>query len=250
MEVRLSAPDWCFFRPGMEPDHYYQTLRTHGYAAVEMVAAERFQAARSAGLEILDLAAPGMMKGLNRREHHAKLLPQIVETLQLASEHAIPAVIVFSGNRDGQEDSTGLSNVCDALAKLLPEAEKLGVEMWFEMLCQQDHEDYQADHASYGFELCQRLASDWLKVLYDVYHMSQMGEDVATDITDRLSDVAHIHLADLPRRRCPRSDERVAFHAIRDRVMQAGYDGLWGMEFLPGAAPLEDARDAADYFRS
>ena len=88
MTLRLSAADWCFFRPGMDPATYYRDLRSYGYDAVEMVPDERFAAARDAGLEILNLAGPGMMEGLNRREHHAKLVPEIRAALQQASDNS------------------------------------------------------------------------------------------------------------------------------------------------------------------
>ena len=250
MTLRLSAPDWCFFRPGMTPRDYYETLRGFGYEGVEMVDPARFADARAAGLEILNLGAPGMMEGLNREEHHAELLPGIREVMQTASENHIGAVILFSGNRAGQDDAVGLGNVARGIEALLPDAERLGVELWFEMLCQRDHPDYQADHAGYGFELRRRVASDRLRLLYDVYHMSQMGEDVREQVASNRDDIAHIHLADLPDRSCLRDDEQVAFHEIRDAALGAGYAGYFGMEFIPRAGGLDEAREAAEHFRS
>jgi DNA polymerase-4 len=52
-------------------------------------------------LRILNMAGPGMTRGLNRREHHAELLPAIRDAIAHAAAHNIPMVIVFSGNRDG-----------------------------------------------------------------------------------------------------------------------------------------------------
>ena len=57
--MRLSAPDWCFVRDGVDPVGYYRALRELGFSAVEMVDPSRWQAARDAGLAILNLSGPG-----------------------------------------------------------------------------------------------------------------------------------------------------------------------------------------------
>lgn len=247
--MKLSAPDWCFFRPGMEPADYYAQLRSLGIGAVEMVPEERFAAARSAGLEVLDLAGPGMAEGLNRSEHHDELVPAIQEVVQCASENSVPAVIVFSGNRDGQPDAEGLAQVALGLEKLLPGAEALGVELWFEMLCARDHPDYQADHAAYGFELHRRMGSPALKILYDVYHMAQMGEDYMADLAGNRDSVAHVHLADLPKRGCPASEVRIPFRSVMRDFTAGGYNGWFGLEFLPKGDPLADLERAVAHLR-
>jgi hydroxypyruvate isomerase len=234
----------------MEAADYYARVRSLGIGAVEMVPEERFAPARDAGLEILNLAAPGMMEGLNRRENHDALVPEILSVARLASENGIPAVIVFSGNRDGQADDRGLELVVEGLERILPEVESLGVELWFEMLCARDHPDYQADRSAYGFELHRRVDSPAMKILYDVYHMTQMGEDVAADLSARLDCVAHIHLADLPKRGCPASDDRIAFRPLLGAVVDAGYSGWFGLEFLPAGDPLEDLARAAAHVSS
>lgn len=246
-DLKLSAPDWCFFRPGVAPADYYARVRALGVGAVEMVPEERFAAARAAGLEILNLAAPGMMEGLNRRERHDELIPQIQAVVEQAAEHGIPAVIVFSGNREGQPDAEGLSQVALGLEKLLSVAEARGVCLWFEMLCARDHPDYQADRAAYGFELHRRVGSPALRLLYDVYHMAQMGEDFAADLAAHRDAIAHVHLADLPKRGCPASDERIPFRSLVRGFQEAGYAGWFGLEFLPRGEPLADLERAVSH---
>lgn len=242
--MKISAPDWCFFRPGMDPADYYAKVRSLGVGAVEMVPEERFAAAREAGLEILNLAGPGMAEGLNRTEHHAQLVPAIQEVIHQAAANEIAAVIVFSGNRAGQPDEEGLAHVEEGLRRLLPEAEAQGVELWFEMLCARDHPDYQADRAAYGFELHRRLQSPSLKILYDVYHMAQMGEAFTSDLAANRASIAHVHLADLPKRGCPSSDERIPFRSLIHDLTESGYEGWFGLEFFPKGDPLADLERA------
>jgi len=98
-----SVPDWCFFKPGMDARTYYARLKAIGYAAAELVDPGRWNAAKAAGLPILNLASPGMQDGLNMSANHAALLPQIRACLEQAQSNGIPQVILFSGNRKGPD---------------------------------------------------------------------------------------------------------------------------------------------------
>ena len=50
--MKLSAPYWCFFPEGADPDTYYRKLKSMGYSGVEMVAPERWQAATPWGTPV------------------------------------------------------------------------------------------------------------------------------------------------------------------------------------------------------
>jgi hypothetical protein len=97
-QMEFSPADWCFVKKsGLGAEKYYSELRRIGYEAVEMTWSGHRAAARAAGLEI-NLCGPGMKKGLNRREHHAELLPQIRQSIAEAATDRIPYVVLFSGN--------------------------------------------------------------------------------------------------------------------------------------------------------
>jgi hydroxypyruvate isomerase len=105
--MQLSAPDWCFFFNDMDPATYYRAIRDLGFTAVEMVDPNRWAAARAAGLKILNISGPGKTVGLNRLGLHGELLPAIRAEIATAATAGIPHVILFSGNRDGQDDQVG-----------------------------------------------------------------------------------------------------------------------------------------------
>jgi len=249
--LKQSAPDWCFFKAsGLEPDAYYRRLRDLGCRGVEMLDPARWAAARSAGLEILNLIGPGMREGLNRPENHPALLPQIEECIRTAADNGIPHVIVFSGNRAGQPDDLGLGHCATAMRRLAPTAERAGVTLVFEMLCRQNHPDYQADHSAYGFALVEAVGSPAVKVLYDIYHMHRMGEEVVRDVTEHLDAVAHLHVAGSPDRGFPGPGQEIDYRRVVREIHAAGYRGYWGQEWRPGADALEDLRRAVALFDS
>jgi hydroxypyruvate isomerase len=240
--VKFSVPDWCFYGKLAEGRRYYDILKELGVGAVEMVAPERCTLARGAGLEIVNQAGPGMQEGLNRREHHARLVPAIREAIDAAGSAGIPLLIVFSGNRAGQADREGIENCRRGLEALLPAAEKARVQLGFEMLCSQDHADYQADHGSYGFALAKAVGSPRLRLVYDIYHMEKMGDDSAADVVANLGSIGHLHVAESPARDLPLADGVIRYRSIVPKIVAAGYRGYWGLEFVPRGDPLDDLR--------
>ena len=247
--MKISVPDWCFCGKIGEGARYYAALKELGVDGVEMVAPERHAMARSAGLEILNAAAPGMQEGLNRTENHAVLLPQIRESLAAAKAGGIPLVIIFSGNRAGQPDDQGIASCRVGVEALLPDAQEAGVVLGLEMLNSIDHADYQADHGSYGFALADAVDSPWLKLVYDIYHMERMGDDSGTDIVRHLDRIAHLHVAESPGRNAPRADGTIRYDRIIPRITKAGYEGYWGMEFVPGPGARQELRESISLFR-
>jgi hydroxypyruvate isomerase len=248
-KIKMSAPDWCFLgKSGLEPEKYYCELRKMGFTAVEMTEKKNRTLACNAGLEILNMAGPGMTKGLNRIENHKEILPQIRSAIQEAKADKIPAVIIFSGNREGQADVDGLKNCRTGIEQVIGDAEKAGVILLFEMLNSFEHADYQADSSKYGFELVKTIKSKNFKLLYDIYHMERMGEDAAKDISANLDVIAHLHTAESPDRTIPLVAGKINYAEIVSKVRLAGYDGFWGMEFIPKGNVMEELKRTAKMF--
>ncbi len=248
-EPKISVPDWCFHGRLAEGPRYYEALASLGVAGVEMVPPERHAMARGAGLAILNQAGPGMQEGLNRLENHARLLPQIRESLRSAAAASIPLLIVFSGNRGGQTDAEGIENCRRGIEAVLPDAERDGVTLGFEMLNVHDHADYQAAHGSYGFALAEAVDSPRLKLVYDIYHMERMGDDSSRDVPANLARVAHLHVAESPRRDKPLAHGTIRHATIVPAIVKAGYRGFWGLEFVPRGDPLTDLRESIAMLR-
>ena len=248
-KIKMSAPDWCFLgKSGLEPEKYYCELRKIGFTAVEMTEKKNRALARKAGLEILNMAGPGMTKGLNRIENHKEILPQIRSAIQEAKDDKVPSVIIFSGNREGQADSEGIKNCRAGIEQVIGDAEKAGVVLLFEMLNSFEHADYQADSSKYGFELAGLIKSENFKLLYDIYHMERMGEDAAKEITANLDVISHLHTAESPDRTIPLASGKINYAEIVRKVMRAGYDGFWGMEFIPKGNVMEELKRTAKTF--
>jgi hydroxypyruvate isomerase len=87
-------------------------------------------------------------------------------------------------------------------------------------------------------------------VLYDMYHMHRMGEDVAAQVTANLELISHLHVAGAPRRDFPGPHQEMDYASIVRAVHSAGFRGFWGQEFLPAGEPLEALAAARGLFDS
>ncbi|HEY3376203.1 MAG TPA: sugar phosphate isomerase/epimerase family protein [Armatimonadota bacterium] len=246
--LKISAPDWCFFRDAVPAATYYPRLAALGVTGVEMVDPSRWADARAAGLAIINMGGPGMTQGLNRSENHAALLPAIREAIATAQREAIPAVIVFSGNGEPEDSVNGIMHCVDGLRELAPVAEAAGVTLLFEMLCTQDHPGYQAASSAYGFEVVRQVNSPAVKALYDLYHMYRMGEDIRADVLGNLAIIGHLHVANAPKRTKPVAGGTPDYADIVPTIQAAGYTGYWGLEFVPESDPLTEIGESVALF--
>ncbi len=246
--MKLSTLDFPTWDKKLKPGPFYEGILDAGYTGLEFVGPSHVGPARKAGLEVLSLMAPGIEIGLNRLENHEALIPKIMDLIYLAGEKKVPYVVVFSGNRAGMSDAVGHENVKSGLQELLPEAADNGVMLLFEMMNTFDHPDYMADRATFGLDLVTDIASPNLRLLYDIYHMHRMREDYMEDLTENIGCVAHIHCAESPDRGVPQGKGDIPYAEIVPKILAAGYQGYWGMEFEYGRDPIADLREAAETF--
>jgi hydroxypyruvate isomerase len=107
-----------------------------------------------------------------------------------------------------------------------------------------DHPDYQCDRTPWGVELCRKVASPAVKLLYDIYHMQIMEGDIIRTIQAHHADFAHYHSAGNPGRSQPDASQEIAYPAIYRAIAATGYGGFVSHEFRPALPPLEALRMA------
>lgn len=93
-----------------------------------------------------------------------------------------------------------------------------------------DHRGCYLNHSALGVELVKRVESRRVKLLYDIYHMSMMDEDVLTEIETNLDWIGYFHVADLPGRHQPGTG-KIDYPAVNALLRRVRYDGFIGMEF-------------------
>ncbi|MCC6321680.1 MAG: TIM barrel protein [Phycisphaerales bacterium] len=242
--VKHSVCRWCY--GGMKLDDLCERARAIGIGSVELLTEKEWPTAKARGLECAVAMGPTQIgKGLNKPEHHQAAITEgerILRLIKDAGFATMPHLIVFSGNREpGLSDADGLKNCADALRRLVPTAEKLGITIIMELLNSKvDHKGYMCDRTPWGVELVQKVGSPRFKLLYDIYHMQIMEGDVIRTITDNSDSIAHFHTGGVPGRNEIDQRQELNYRRIIEAIVDKGYTGWIGQEFIPtGDAMLE-----------
>jgi hydroxypyruvate isomerase len=244
---RHSVCKWCYDRPLRLPlDKFAAEVKKIGVHSIELLQLKEIPVVQAAGLECAVGYAPdggSINRAFNRRDLHARLVPSFLKTIEECAALRVSNVICFSGNRNrGQSDDEALDVCAEGLKKIMSAAEKFKVTVIMELLNSAvDHKGYQCDNTAWGVRLADKIGSPRFKLLYDIYHMRVMGEDVVATIRARKDYIAHYHTAGVPGRHEfePRDKQKLDYPAIMKVIHDLGFRGYVGQEFVPTRKPLE-----------
>jgi hydroxypyruvate isomerase len=233
--MRQSISWWCYENRGLTANELLETAVAIGYQGVEMLPPEHFQLAHDYHLEIVTTQGHHPLEiGLNKREHLPAIETMLRERLTWAQQWRIANLIIFSGNRAGQDDEEGLAITVANLKHLVPLAEAAGVTLLLELLNSKvDPPDYMCDRTAWGVEVCRQVSSPRLKLLYDIYHMQIMEGDIIQTIRQNHEYIGHYHTAGVPGRRDIDATQELNYPAIMQAIKQTNFRGYVGQEFLP-----------------
>ena len=239
--IHHSVSQWCY---GDIPlDDLAKACAEMGLESVELLWEKDWAIVKKYGLKCAVGYATdyGIPKGFNHIANHEKLISDFERMIPIAAEAGVPNLICFSGNREGQNDNVGMVNCSIGLRKLMPLAEKHGVTIIMELLNSYGHTDYQCDKTSWGVALCEMVGSQRLKLLYDIYHMQIMEGNIVDTIKKNIRYIGHVHTGGVPGRHELDETQELHYPAIMKALVDSGYKGFVGQEFVPTQANKLDS---------
>jgi hydroxypyruvate isomerase len=235
---------WCFNKWSI--DELCANAAKIGIKGIDLVEAKDWPTIRKHGL--VPSLAPGaatIPDGWNRTENHARLEAEMRENIARAAEAGVRTVITLSGNRRGLPDGEGLENCAAGLKRIKAFAEEKNVLVVMELLNSKvDHKDYQCDHTAWGVELCKRVASPRVKLLYDIYHMDIMEGDLIRTIRDNIQWIGHFHTGGNPGRNELDGSQETNYHAVAAAIADLKFEGFVSHEFVPKRDPFQSLQQA------
>jgi hydroxypyruvate isomerase len=237
---------WCFVPKLLAPEAFVRAVAEAGYAGIDLAPREYWPLVKDHGLMVSAIGGHGSItRGLNRREEHPRILAELREAIGLAQAWGIPNLILFSGNREGQSDAEGAKITALGLKEVAREAEAAGVTLVLELLNSKvDHPGYQADHTRWGVRVCEMVASERVKLLYDIYHMQVMEGDVIRTVQEHHPHIGHYHTAGNPGRHDLDDAQELNYPAILRAIRDTGFAGFVAHEFIPKGEPVQALRAA------
>jgi hydroxypyruvate isomerase len=235
--IQQSVVHWCF-KPMSVEELALEGARM-GCRSVELVGTEHWPTLRKHGLICAISSSHGFSKGFAHPEEHESCLASLRKSIDATAEAGWPNVITFSGFRRGISDEAGMKNMVDGLKKIVGHAEKKKVTLCLEMLNSRvdiemkGHPDYFCDDIDKSVEICKRVSSERLKVLFDIYHVQIMHGDVITRIKQHAAWIGHYHTAGVPGRAEIDDTQEINYPPIMKTIVETGYKAYVGQEFIP-----------------
>jgi hydroxypyruvate isomerase len=95
------------------------------------------------------------------------------------------------------------------------------------------------DRTAWGVEVCKRVNSPRVKLLYDIYHMQVMEGDIIHTLRQNFQYIGHFHTAGSPGRHEFDETRELNYPAICTAIADLGFKGYLSHEYTPTKEPLE-----------
>jgi len=241
--IQQSVSQWCFDKWSL--DELCQVCQKLGLKAIDLLGPDSFATVKKYGLAVSMVNSHPLTDGLADKKYHDMCLAKLRETIDATSEAGFPNVISFSGNRRGIPDDVGIENAVEALKKIAGYAEQKKVTIILEYLNSVGHKDYMFDHIAWGTEVCKRVGSDRVKILYDIYHAQIMEGNIIDTIRKNKDYIGHYHTGGNPGRNEIDETQELYYPAIMKAIADTGFKGYVAHEFVPKRDPLTSLTYAA-----
>jgi hydroxypyruvate isomerase len=236
--INQSVCKWCYGKFSL--DELCEISKKMGIKAIDLLGPGDFPTVKKHGLACSMVSTHGLTKGINRKENHEQCLARIRDAIDAAAEYEFPNVITFPGNRRGMPDDEGIQNSVIALKQIAGHAEKKKVTICMEYLNSKvNHKDYMFDKMAWGVEVCKKVGSERVKILYDIYHAQIMEGDIIRTIRDNNDYIGHYHTGGNPGRNEIDETQELYYPAIMRAIADTGFKGYVAHEFIPKRDPIQ-----------
>ncbi len=247
--IRQTFVYWCFEKY-WSLDRACQIARELGCVGLESVPPEHWPILKKHGIQPILAKAHHFDVGPNDPDSWPRCHDLLRSTIDVCSDFGCPNAVTFTGTRDVIPDEVGLKNCVEGYKQIVGYAEQKNVTLCLEMLNSRTggymlgRPGYQGDHTDYCLEIIKRVGSPRLKLLFDIYHVQVMDGDIISRIRADHEFIGHYHTAGVPGR-CELDDtQEINFPPIMEAILQTGYAGYVGHEFIPTRDPLEGLTQA------
>ncbi|VTU02470.1 Xylose isomerase domain protein TIM barrel OS=Solibacter usitatus (strain Ellin6076) GN=Acid_7683 PE=4 SV=1: AP_endonuc_2 [Gemmataceae bacterium] len=264
--VKQSVVFWCFNARGdkWSIDKTCEVAKGLGCPSVELAGPETWDTIKKHGL-VCAIAPNGMpgapfMRGFNNTQFHAEIIERTGKTIDACADAKFPSVIAFVGykwtNPDDPKSAAitqddAFANCVKGLKELARHAEKKGVTVCVEHLNTRDssdpmkgHPGYQGDDLDFVSSVLRKVGSPRIKLLFDIYHVQLMHGDLIRRIEQNKDVIGHVHTAGVPGRGELDENQEVNYPAVMKKLIDIGYTGYVGQEFIPTRDPLAGLKQA------
>jgi hydroxypyruvate isomerase len=217
-----------------------QILSRLGFKGVDLPSAQQIPILKQYGLAPAMMTGTGtsFQQGLIRTELHDKFADAIHAGIDMCAELGCPNLIALPGERRGMSREEGADNAAAILSRVKGYAEQKGVTLCMEItnskVAADQRTDQVFDRLEWGLDVCRKVNSPRVKIVYDIYHVQIANGDVTRNFRDHLDNICHVHVAGVPSRTEIDGTQELNYGFIAKAIADSGYTGFVAHEYRPG----------------
>jgi hydroxypyruvate isomerase len=210
-----------------------------GFQGVDLPTPQQVPILKDHGLTPALMTGTGtsFQNGLIRKELHDQIEEATHAGIDMCVSLGCPNLIALPGERRGMSREEGADNAVAILSRVKGYAEQKGVNVCMEItnskVAADQRTDQVFDHVAWGFDVCKRVNSPRVKIVYDIYHVQIMDGDVTRTLRDNLNHICHIHVAGVPSRQEIDDTQELNYRFIANAIADSGYTGFVAHEWRP-----------------
>lgn len=269
--INHSIVKWCY-ESHFTLDEMAKVAVGLGAKSIEITTPEEWAALKKHELTCALAPSHLFVQGMNNPRYQPMCLEMIRKSIDDSADAGVKTVITFTGygeetgdwadggipeldklpdDRRRIEPDEGIKNCVEGYKQIVGYAEKKGVNLSLEMLNtraddhpMKGHPGYQGDHTDYCMEIIKQVGSPRLGLLFDVYHVQIMDGDIIRRIKQCGEAINHVHTAGNPGRGELDRKQEINYPPIMQALVDIGYKGFVGHEFIPTRDPLKGLQQA------
>ena len=185
--------------------------------------------------------------GLVHKDQWDKIEQALREEVDVCVTGGCKGIITFAGQKKGMSSEEGMDLTVAFMNRVKRYLEDKNVTLCMENANSRypdnvlGRPDQLCDRPSWGFEMCRRVNSPNVKMLFDIYHAQIMEGNVAAAIKDNVKWIFHFHTAGVPGRHEIDGTQELNYRFIAQTIVELGYTGYIAHEYRPspGRNPIE-----------
>ena len=176
-------------------------------------------------------------------------LKGLEESIAAAEQLDCPTLISQVGDfRVGVSREEQHNCLVDGLREAAPMLEESNVTLVIEPLNELiDHAGYYLVRSDEAFHIVDKVASDRVRIVFDIYHQQISEGQLIHNITNNIDRIAHFHAAGNPGRNELTRGE-LHYPSIFDAIARTDFNGYVGLEYWPIDRPELGLREVNSWF--
>jgi len=229
-----------------------KVLQKIGFKGIDLPTAAQIPIMKQYGLEPTMMTGTGtsMQNGFIRKEMHDMIEAECRKGIDQLASLGCPILIGFAGERRGMSYEEAADNTVAIFNRVKGYAEQkkvtLSIEITNSKVVADQRVDQTFNHVSWGFDVCKRVNSPNVRIVYDIYHVQIADGDVVRGLRDNLDKICHFHVAGVPGRNEIDETQELNYRFIAQAIVDTGYTGFIAHEYRPstGKDPIQDLEKA------